>query len=70
MGFLSRLLNKNKPEESSPAPPENLPERNAPCWCGSGQKYKKCHMDEDRLYLARQREKAEAAKKSCSPVFG
>lgn len=21
----------------------NLPERNAPCWCGSGKKYKKCH---------------------------
>ncbi len=21
--------------------------RNDPCWCGSGQKYKKCHMDED-----------------------
>lgn len=19
-------------------------ERNAPCWCGSGKKYKKCHM--------------------------
>ncbi len=22
-------------------------ERNAPCWCGSGQKYKKCHMNFD-----------------------
>jgi len=21
--------------------------RNAPCWCGSGKKYKKCHMEED-----------------------
>jgi len=21
--------------------------RNAPCWCGSGQKYKKCHLDRD-----------------------
>ncbi len=21
--------------------------RNDPCWCGSGKKYKKCHMDED-----------------------
>ncbi|MBT7811288.1 MAG: hypothetical protein HN550_08205, partial [Deltaproteobacteria bacterium] len=19
--------------------------RNAPCWCGSGKKYKKCHME-------------------------
>jgi methionyl aminopeptidase len=23
------------------------PGRNDPCWCGSGQKYKKCHLDED-----------------------
>jgi hypothetical protein len=22
--------------------------RNDPCWCGSGQKYKKCHMAEDK----------------------
>jgi preprotein translocase subunit SecA len=21
--------------------------RNDPCWCGSGQKYKKCHMEQD-----------------------
>ena len=25
---------------------QNL-ERNAPCWCGSGKKYKKCHMRDD-----------------------
>jgi methionyl aminopeptidase len=24
------------------------PGRNDPCWCGSGQKYKKCHLDADR----------------------
>lgn len=23
-------------------------DRNAPCWCGSGRKYKKCHLDRDR----------------------
>ena len=22
--------------------------RNDPCWCGSGVKYKKCHLDFDR----------------------
>ena len=22
-------------------------ERNEPCWCGSGKKYKKCHMPID-----------------------
>jgi len=21
--------------------------RNDPCWCGSGKKYKKCHLNED-----------------------
>ena len=21
--------------------------RNAPCWCGSGKKYKKCHLEAD-----------------------
>ena len=24
------------------------PGRNDPCWCGSGKKYKKCHLDVDR----------------------
>jgi hypothetical protein len=24
------------------------PGRNDPCWCGSGKKYKKCHLDSDR----------------------
>ena len=23
--------------------------RNAPCWCGSGRKYKKCCLEADRL---------------------
>ena len=23
------------------------PTRNAPCWCGSGKKYKKCHLNMD-----------------------
>ena len=26
----------------------SLPGRNDACWCGSGKKYKKCHMDFDR----------------------
>lgn len=24
------------------------PGRNEPCWCGSGRKYKKCHLEQDR----------------------
>ena len=27
---------------------EVRPSRNDPCWCGSGRKYKHCHMRQDR----------------------
>lgn len=42
-----------EPEPAGPAKPTPFrhgprPGRNDPCWCGSGQKYKKCHLDEDR----------------------
>jgi tetratricopeptide (TPR) repeat protein len=29
-------------------PPARKPGRNDPCWCGSGKKYKRCHMRSDR----------------------
>ena len=29
------------------APPAKKPGRNDPCWCGSGNKYKRCHLDAD-----------------------
>jgi tetratricopeptide (TPR) repeat protein len=40
------------PVSAMPMPPEVLrptkkPGRNDPCWCGSGKKYKKCHMRQD-----------------------
>ena len=25
-----------------------IPGRNEPCWCGSGEKYKKCHLAADQ----------------------
>jgi hypothetical protein len=28
-------------------PPPRRPGRNEPCWCGSGKKYKRCHLDRD-----------------------
>jgi preprotein translocase subunit SecA len=31
-----------------PASSDDLPGRNDPCWCGSGKKYKHCHMREDQ----------------------
>lgn len=32
--------------------PRSRPQRNDPCWCGSGKKYKKCHLREDETRLA------------------
>jgi len=37
--------------------------RNDPCWCGSGKKYKKCHMESDR-------EKGRDLTKSMKPPRG
>jgi hypothetical protein len=33
--------------EEPPPPPRRAPGRNEPCWCGSGRKYKKCHLQAD-----------------------
>ncbi len=51
-----------EPDDDEEALPEFLPEivpepvrrpvapgRNDPCWCGSGKKYKKCHLDADEI---------------------
>ncbi|MDF1525351.1 MAG: SEC-C metal-binding domain-containing protein [bacterium] len=35
--------------------------RNDDCWCGSGKKYKRCHIDKDRT---RDRIKADACRTS------
>lgn len=34
--------------EPSAKKPEETPGRNEPCWCGSGKKYKYCHLREDQ----------------------
>ncbi len=73
MGFFSRFIKKenNKvKEDKGQVPPEVLPLRNDLCWCDSGLKYKKCHLEQDRVYLENQRLKEFAAKKACSPIFG
>jgi len=41
--------------------PSKLPDRNDPCWCGSGRKYKKCHLHEDE-------KKSRKAAAGCGPV--
>lgn len=41
---------------SQPPPdPGSEPGRNEPCWCGSGEKYKRCHLDADRRRAQAQR---------------
>jgi uncharacterized protein YecA (UPF0149 family) len=38
-----------------PTPPlraKAVPGRNEPCWCGSGTKYKKCHLLDDEAPTA------------------
>jgi len=42
MGILERLF-KNSTEEKKP----DL-SRNDICWCGSGIKYKRCHLEKDQ----------------------
>ncbi len=49
MGILKGIRDFFMAEEE-PARPGPLHEnlgRNDPCWCGSGKKYKKCHLEED-----------------------
>jgi preprotein translocase subunit SecA len=36
-------------ESTKPIKTPKRPGRNDPCWCGSGKKYKHCHMREDQL---------------------
>ena len=38
------------PSTPKPPKPEKLQKlgRNDPCWCGSGKKYKRCHMKSDK----------------------
>lgn len=46
--------------------PLKPPGRNDPCWCGSGKKYKKCHLGQDRAAAGRGR--AEAKAKAKAPI--
>ena len=51
---LKKAIGVDDPEQ----PSEKL-RRNDPCWCGSGKKYKRCHMESDeRRYSAARADKA------------
>ena len=58
----------------SPLPPNRKIGRNEPCWCHSGKKYKRCHLEPDRLprkqpweIAAEQRKHYSAAKYCIHP---
>lgn len=42
------VYDKDDARMDDPSPPRQSVGRNAPCPCGSGKKYKKCHLDADR----------------------
>jgi len=54
MNIFKAILGNNKPEE--------IPAlgRNDLCWCGSGKKYKRCHMESD------EKKKSQLRAKTCS----
>jgi uncharacterized protein YecA (UPF0149 family) len=54
MKILERLFSNNRKE----AKKDDLG-RNEICWCGSGKKYKKCHLEKD---AHKQRIRADMAK--------
>ena len=51
-----------------------VPGRNDPCHCGSGKKYKQCHLEKDeaarRKARAKEEAKAEKAEKAGEPAEG
>ena len=46
MSFLKKIADAFRP----PSKEADLG-RNDACWCGSGKKYKRCHLDRDQLKL-------------------
>jgi len=56
MGIFDDLKGAFRKEESNAD--AKYPGRNDDCWCGSGKKYKKCHLEEDE-------KKRSSQKKGC-----
>ena len=63
MSFLNRMF---KLFEKTDVAPAVRPGRNESCWCGSGMKYKKCHLPEDEQRDAARSEAACA--RNCGPT--
>ena len=43
----SQTISSTSDKKAEPIRSQKTPGRNDPCWCGSGKKYKKCHMASD-----------------------
>jgi methionyl aminopeptidase len=50
------------PSPGPKRPPPSLPRPNDACWCGSGDKYKRCHKESDYLFLRDEAKRLEATK--------
>jgi hypothetical protein len=61
MGLFDKVLNAFKSAQA--AAPEAKPARNDACWCGSGRKYKKCHLPSDE-----KKAEAKACSLNCGPT--
>ena len=51
MGFLQKISEWLNPQDNMVI--ANKLGRNESCWCGSGKKYKKCHLDEDAKKISK-----------------
>ena len=56
MNALRKIFKKQTPPDTA-----RSMGRNENCWCGSGEKYKKCHCDRDRAYFAQLRASSSRA---------
>ncbi len=54
MGIVDKIIGWISPKDGTVV--SDRPGRNEECWCGSGKKYKKCHLDAD----------AETISKACA----
>ena len=54
------LTTSPAPSAAAVRPPHKLPKPNDACWCGSGKKYKKCHVEADVEFLKDERKRLEA----------
>jgi hypothetical protein len=62
MGLLNKLAGLFTAKEETTVTVK--PNRNESCWCGSGKKYKKCHLPEDESKAAQ----AKACSLNCGPT--